>query len=143
MVRSSLLLSSIGSSCSSRISSCRSLATLTLPRMWTFPSFSGTGTVKDPLLSILLFARIAQKGSSECWSCRIQICGDILARFLEFIEKGPVLLKSALIKKKIKVSSYIGKFRREELQSHMGLTASSYMVNYLPFLIYYFATAPI
>ncbi len=49
-----------------------------------------------------------------------------------------------LIKKKIKFSSYIRKFRMEQLQSHIWLTASSYMVKYLrissyirkPFIIY-------
>ncbi len=58
---------------------------------------------------------------------------------------------SALIKKKIKFSSYIGKFRVEQLQSHIWLTASSYMGKYFcissyirkPFLIYVFATAPL
>ncbi len=57
----------------------------------------------------------------------------------------------ALIKKKIKFSSYIGKFRSEQLQSHIWLTASSYMGKYLrissyirePFLIYDFATPPL
>jgi hypothetical protein len=54
-----------------------------------------------------------------------------------------------LMKKKIKFSSYIRKFRMEQLQSHRWLTASSYMGKYLrissyirkPFLIYDFATA--
>ncbi len=36
-----------------------------------------------------------------------------------------------LIKKKIKFSSYIRKFRMEQLQSHIWLTASSYMGKYL------------
>jgi hypothetical protein len=35
--------------------------------------------------------------------------------------------KTALIKKKIKFSSYIRKFSMEQLQSHIWLTASSYM----------------
>ncbi len=56
-----------------------------------------------------------------------------------------------LIKKKIKFSSYIRKFRMEQLQSHIWLTASSYMGKYLrissyirkPFLIYDFETAPL
>ncbi len=60
-------------------------------------------------------------------------------------------LQSTLIKKKIKLSSYIGKFRVEQLQSHIWLTASSYMGKSLrissyirkPFLIYNFATAPL
>ncbi len=58
---------------------------------------------------------------------------------------------STLIKKKIKFSSYIRKYRVELLQTHIWLTASSYMVKYLrtyscirkPFLIYDFATAPL
>ncbi len=58
---------------------------------------------------------------------------------------------ATLIKKKIKFSSYIGKFRVEQLQSHIWLTASSYMGKYFrsssyirkPFLIYDFATAPL
>ncbi len=58
------------------------------------------------------------------------------------------------IKKKIKFSSYIRKFRVEQLQSHIWLTASSYMGKYFrilfissyirkPLLIYDFATAPL
>ncbi len=58
---------------------------------------------------------------------------------------------TTLLKKKIKLSSYIRKFRMEQLQSHIWLTASSYMRKYLhissytrkPFLIYDFATAPL
>jgi hypothetical protein len=53
-------------------------------------------------------------------------------------------LPAALIKNKIKFSSYIRKFILEQLQSHIWLTASSYMGKYLrissyirkPFLIY-------
>ncbi len=49
-----------------------------------------------------------------------------------------------LIKKNIKISSYVGKFRVEHLQIHIWLTASSYMGKYLrissfirkPLLIY-------
>ncbi len=37
---------------------------------------------------------------------------------------------ATLIKKKIKFSSYIGKFREEQLQNHIWLTASSYMGKY-------------
>ncbi len=59
-----------------------------------------------------------------------------------------------LIKKKSKFSSLKGKFREirmEQLQSHIWLTASSYMGKYLrislyirkPLLIYNFATAPL
>jgi hypothetical protein len=47
----------------------------------------------------------------------------------------------SLIKKKIKFSSYIGKFGVEQLQSHIWLTASSYIRK--PFLICDFATAPL
>ncbi len=58
---------------------------------------------------------------------------------------------SPLIKKKIKFSSYIRKFRMEQLQSHICLTASSNIGKYLRissyirklFLIYDFATAPL
>jgi hypothetical protein len=54
-------------------------------------------------------------------------------------------------KKEIKFSSYLRKFRMEQLQSHIWLTAFSYMGKYLcissyirkPFLIYDFATAPL
>ncbi len=54
-----------------------------------------------------------------------------------------------LIKKKLKFSSYVRKFRIKQLQSHKWLTVSSYMGKYLriyayigkPFLIYNFATA--
>ncbi len=56
-----------------------------------------------------------------------------------------------LIKKKIKFSSYIRKFRRGQLQSYIWLRASSNMTKYLrissyirkPFLIYDFATDPV
>ncbi len=41
-----------------------------------------------------------------------------------------------LIKKKRKFSSYIRKFRVEQLQSHIWLTASSYMGKYLPISSY-------
>ena len=59
-----------------------------------------------------------------------------------------IIFNITLLKKN---SSYIRKFRREQLQSHIWLTASSYMVKYLrissyirrPFLIYDFATSPI
>ncbi len=59
-------------------------------------------------------------------------------------------LVSTLIIKKIKFSSYIRKFRMEQLQSHTWLTASSHMVKHLrissyirqTFLIYDFTTAP-
>jgi hypothetical protein len=58
---------------------------------------------------------------------------------------------ATLIKNKIKLSSYIRKFRMEQLQSHIWLTASSYMGKYLrissyirkAFLIKDFATAPL
>ncbi len=60
-------------------------------------------------------------------------------------------MKDTLIKKKIKCSSYIRKFRMEQLQSYIWLTASSYIEKSLrissyirkPFLIYAFATAPL
>ncbi len=40
---------------------------------------------------------------------------------------GPLVLwSSALIKRRKKISSYMRKFRREQLQSHIELTASSY-----------------
>ncbi len=58
-------------------------------------------------------------------------------------------MMTALIKKKIKFSSFIRKFSMEQLQSHIWLTTSSYMGKYMrissyirkPFLIYDFATA--
>ncbi len=58
---------------------------------------------------------------------------------------------TAVLKKNIKFSSYTRKFRRDRLQSHLWLTASSYMVQYFcnssnirkPFLIHDFATYPI
>ncbi len=64
----------------------------------------------------------------------------------------PVKLEitGTLFLKKIKFSSFIWKFRMEQLQCYIWLTASSYMVKYLrissyirkPFLKYDFATAP-
>ncbi len=44
-------------------------------------------------------------------------------------------LKSALIKKKIKFSSYIRKFSTEQLQSHIWLMVSSYLVKYFAHFI--------
>ncbi len=43
---------------------------------------------------------------------------------------------ATLIKKKIKFSSYIRKSRVEQLQSHIWLTASSYMGKYFPISSY-------
>ncbi len=59
--------------------------------------------------------------------------------------------KRTLIRKKIKFSSYIRKFIREQLHSLIWLIASSYVTKYLritsyirkPFLVYDFATAPL
>jgi hypothetical protein len=58
---------------------------------------------------------------------------------------------TALITKKIKFSLYFRKFRMEQLQSHLWLTASLNIGKYFhissyirkPFLIYDFATAPL
>jgi hypothetical protein len=66
------------------------------------------------------------------------------------LQRFNLMGRHTLIKKKIKFSSFIRKFRVEQLQSHW-LTASSYMGKYLrissyirkPFLIYDFATAPL
>ncbi len=60
-------------------------------------------------------------------------------------------LSCTVKKREIKFSSYIRKFGRDRLQSHIWLTASPYIVKYLrissyirkPFLIYDFATDPI
>ncbi len=60
-------------------------------------------------------------------------------------------VRDTLIKRKIQLSSYVRKFRMEQLQSHIWLTASSYMGKYLRissyirklFLIYDFATVPL
>jgi hypothetical protein len=71
--------------------------------------------------------------------------------FAYLVSSRPRVFHTTLIKKKIKFSSYIGKFRVEQLQSHIWLTASSYMgkcfriSSYIrkPFLIYDFATPPL
>ncbi len=68
-----------------------------------------------------------------------------------FCSKANFQYMPTLITKKRTVSSHIRKFRMEQLQSHIWLTASSYMVKYLcissyiskHFLIYDFATAPL
>jgi hypothetical protein len=60
-----------------------------------------------------------------------------------------VIVGYTMIKKKIEFSSYIRNFRRDRVQSHTCLTASSYMTKYLrtssyirkPFL-YDFAPVP-
>ncbi len=72
-------------------------------------------------------------------------------RWRKIFRTGIEVEDVALIKKKIKFSSYIRKFRRERLQSHRWVTASSNMTKYLrissyirkPFLIYDFSTAPL
>ncbi len=72
-------------------------------------------------------------------------------RWLITLSYGTKSLYSTLVKKKIKFSSYVRKFRWGRLQSHVWLTASLYMVKYLrifsyirnPFLIYELATNPI
>ncbi len=53
--------------------------------------------------------------------------------------------KSSLIKNEIQFSSYIRKFRRERVQSHICVTASRYMAKYIfaHFLIYDFAPDPV
>jgi hypothetical protein len=57
--------------------------------------------------------------------------------------------RSIPLSRKTYICSYVRKFRMEQLQSNIWLTASSYMVKYLrissrkPFLIYDFATAPL
>ncbi len=64
---------------------------------------------------------------------------------------GIIIALWTLIKKKMKFSSYIRKFKMEQLQSYIWLTASSYMGKNLrissyirkSFLIYDFATAPL
>jgi hypothetical protein len=48
---------------------------------------------KPGTLSFLLFARIAQKGSSECWGCRTNPRLHF-SQIFEFSEKEPDLLKS-------------------------------------------------
>ncbi len=92
--------------------------------------------------------------SAEFW---LQVA-DMLAgywqikrRYLSWTKKESSQFNTALKKMKIKFSSYIRKFRVEQLQSHTWLTAVSYMGNYLrissyirkPFLIYDLASAPI
>ncbi len=79
--------------------------------------------------------------------------GDRLCPFYYRMEcKKLAMYRYTLIKKKIKFSSYLRKFRMEHLQSRIWRKAySSYMVKYLrissyiwkPFLIYDFATSPI
>jgi hypothetical protein len=60
-------------------------------------------------------------------------------------------LRTPILIKKNRISSYIRKFRRDRLQSHIWQTASSYATKYLPisskiwkpFLIYDFAPKPL
>ncbi len=98
--------------------------------------------------------------SPVCKKC-LHICGGLRwvrnfraqaaldTRTQQHIVFIPVALFPALIKKIRKFSSYIRKFRVEQLQSHIWPTASSYMGIYLrfssyirkPFLIHDFATA--
>ncbi len=86
-------------------------------------------------------------------SCRVELTSS--ARIILVSLRSPcresILNSLHWLKKKIKFSLYIRKFRMEQLQSHMWLTASSYLGKYLRvssyirkhFLIYDFATAPL
>ncbi len=56
--------------------------------------------------------------------------GSVRVRWNERLFLSEYSVSGALIKKKIKFSSYIGKFRVEQLQSHIWLTATSYMGKY-------------
>jgi hypothetical protein len=100
---------------------------------------------EDALLTIPLFA-VIDRLSLKCQT-RIG-CGKnpqkrLSVLFFVFVSQ------TSLIKKKSKFSSYKRRSRRVRLQSHIWLTASSYMTKYLrishisqkPFLIYDFATA--
>ncbi len=60
------------------------------------------------------------------WSVCVQYIADLLSE--------GYWARATLIKKKTKISSYIRKFIWERLQSHIWLTASSYMVKYLRIL---------
>jgi hypothetical protein len=61
-------------------------------------------------------------GERGCWGGSLLCLCDSETSFL---------CEHTLIKKKIIFSSYIRKFRMEQLQSHIWLTASSYMGKYL------------
>ncbi len=95
------------------------------PKEWVYFSMGWTDIFVSSL-SMLLFCKSSSQNYHNFWG-------------------------ATLIKKKIKFSSYIRKFRRDWLQSCIWLTASSYMVKYLrissyarkAFHIYDFATDPI
>jgi hypothetical protein len=86
---------------------------------------------------------------------RVVVLSTTVKRYSKNLKTGPTAHRyrnmRTLTKEKIKFYSYMGKFRVEQLQSHIWLTASSYIGKYLlissyfrkPFLIYDFATAPL
>ncbi len=71
----------------------------------------------------------------EFWLRGVAAVIKIFWRNFSFYNEEPeilVIFSLTLIKKKIRFSSHVMKFRREQLQSHILLTASSYMTkNYL------------
>ncbi len=87
------------------------------------------------------------------------LSGDSLLSFTYYIPAAVIdrstqlssSCQNTMIKNKIKFSSYIRRFRMERLQSHIWLTASSFLVKYLRVSSYYrklflindFATDPI
>ncbi len=87
--------------------------------------------------------------SDTKWIALFQLCCDISSSSCVVSCISVHSSVSTLIKKNIKFSSYIRKFRVEQLQSHIWLTASSYMEKYLRISsyirkpIYDFATAPL
>ncbi len=107
---------------------------------WRWPYQSG-----DPDVSCPAWQWIRRLASAWCLGRWQMLCWCLLLDFqpINFI-RVTTCIYPTLIKKKIKFSSYIRKFRVEQLQSHIWLTASSYIGKYMrissyirkPFLIY-------
>ncbi len=113
-----------------------------------FPSFSSYFHIGLVVNLLFIFCSVIMLPMALDWllpyPSSLFFC--LLILFLVWTGGDP---ENALIKKKIKFSSYIRKFRWDRLQSHIWPTASSYIVEYFrissyirkPFLIYAFATA--
>ncbi len=130
--------------------------------LWAKQSFAKTCDEKRSLISfIYLFLHVKLLDMKHFFVIILQFFQRIrnsnfafyCILILNFSPKtfGIILALWTLIKKKMKFSSYIRKFKMEQLQSYIWLTASSYMGKNLrisscirkPFLIYDFATAPL
>ncbi len=124
---------------------------------WTFGIWPGFTYIQlhysTIVHSILKRLYIYCIGRGQCFLCRL-IWLQCLPPPLLSYNTGYILLFLSLClsslcaepaytdKKEVKFSSYMRKFRMEQLQSHIWLTASSYMVKYLCISSYIWKALP-